>query len=199
MQPDEIRIKNRIYGNGRGWCFTPKHFSDLANDGSIRIALVRLEKEGLIRRITRGIYYYPKQHKQLGILPPRVEDIALALANRDKIEVQPSGAYAANLLGLSEQVPARIVFLTDGSSKKIKIGNMEIVLKKTTPKNMSVAKTITGLIIQALRYIKKENITDNMINKIKNKLSVSDQKILRSNYTVAPTWVARIIKEKLLG
>ena len=199
MQSDEIRIKNRIYGKGRGWCFTPKHFSDLAKDGSIRIALVRLEKEGLIRRITRGIYYYPKEHEQLGVLPPKAEDIASALAYRDKIEVQPSGAYAANLLGLSEQVPARIVFLTDGKSKKIKMANMEIVFTKTTPKNMSVAKTITGLIIQALRYIKKENVTDDMINKIKNKLSVSDQKILRSNYTVAPTWIARIIKEKLLG
>jgi hypothetical protein len=199
MQPDEIRIKNRIYGHGRGWCFTPKHFSDLANDGSIRIALVRLEKEGLIRRLTRGVYYYPKDHKQLGILPPNAEDVALALAHRDKIEIQPSGAYAANLLGLSEQVPVRIVFLTNGKSKKIKMANMEIVFKETTPKNISVAKTITGLIIQALRYIKKENVTGDMISKIKNKLSVSDQKILKSNYTVAPTWIARIIKEKLLG
>ena len=115
-------VKNRIIEHGRGWCFTPKHFLDLDSDTGVRSALSRLQNVKMIRRLAQGIYDYPREHQALGPLPPKVEDIAKAIAEKNGIRFQPTGAYASNLIGLSEQVPGRIVFLTNGSSKKFKIG-----------------------------------------------------------------------------
>ena len=101
-QPVENKMKSRIYSKGRGWCFTPSHFADLGNNDAIRQALSRLAKKQIIRRLAFGLYEYQRQHHTLGDLPPRVEDIIKAVTEKDKIKYQPSGAYAANLLGLSQ-------------------------------------------------------------------------------------------------
>ena len=95
-------------------------------------ALSRLTARGVIRRLARGLYEYPREHPELGTLSPDLEKVAKALAGKHRIRLQPAGAYAANLLGLSEQVPAKIVFLTDGPSRTVKIGRQEIHLRRTT-------------------------------------------------------------------
>ena len=146
------KVVSRIHGSKRGWVFTPVHFRDLGNDSGIRKALQSLCDRGVINRLERGLYLYPKTHPTLGILSPTPDQIAQALAGKADLRIQPSGAYAANLLGLSEQVPAKAVFLTDGTNRKIKVGNHEIILKQTTPKNMATAGRTSGLVIQALRY-----------------------------------------------
>ena len=122
MQSIESRIVSRIQDKARGTCFTPKAFLDLGSPEAVRIALHRLEKRSAIRRLTRGLYDFPKQHPTIGCLSPSPDEIAKALSERDASRLQPSGAYAANLLGLSEQVPARIVFLTDGPARQARIG-----------------------------------------------------------------------------
>ena len=122
MQHIVDRVKKRIVGHGHGWCFTAKNFLDLESDTGVRTALSRLQRENFIRRLAQGLYDYPRQHNVLGTLAPRPDDVARAIAEKNGIRIQPSGAYAANLIGLSEQVPGRIVFLTNGPSKKIKIG-----------------------------------------------------------------------------
>lgn len=94
--------------------FTPRHFLDLAGRPAVTSALMRQTSAGTIRQLGRGLYDYPKLHQALGPLTPTPEALATALAGRDRVRLQPSGAYAANLLGLSEQVPAKVVFLTDG-------------------------------------------------------------------------------------
>ncbi len=104
MQPIIIAVKNRIIGHGRGWCFTAKHFLDLDSETGVRTALFRLQRDNMIRRLTQGLYEYPRQHKSLGVLPPQVDEVAKAIAEKNGIRIQPSGAYAANLVGLSEQV-----------------------------------------------------------------------------------------------
>jgi len=109
-QSIDSKVLSRIYGKKRGWVFTPIHFFDLGNRTAIDQSLGRLAKFGTIRRLARGLYDYPEKHTTLGYLPPNYERIAQALAGRDSLKIQPSGAYAANLLGLSEQVPAKIVF-----------------------------------------------------------------------------------------
>src|SRR5690606_37902064 len=98
-----------------------------------------LQKSGIIRRISWGLYEYPRQHRKLGLLPPDIQQVVKAIARKDQIKVLPSGAMAANLLGLSTQVPAKVVYLTEGLSKRIKVGKQEIVFKKTTPKNLAAA------------------------------------------------------------
>src|SRR5689334_7276126 len=111
-------VKSKIYGHGRGWVFTPHHFADLGSDTGVRTALSRLQKEKVIRRIAQGIYDYPRTHKTLGLLSPSVDDVAKAYAQKNGAQIQAAGAYAVNLIGLSEQVPGKVVFLTDGPTGK---------------------------------------------------------------------------------
>lgn len=182
------KIKNHIQERDQGWCFTPTDFSDLANNEVVRQTLSRLNKVGLIDRLAKGVYYYPRYHNVLGKLPPKIEGIIAAIQNAYHIKCQPTGAYAANLLGLSEQVPTNIVLLTDGQSKNIKIGNKKIIFKRTTPKNMLTAGTITGLIIQAIKYIGKEHINNDYLKQIKSHLSNQQMKLIGREVHLAPAW-----------
>ena len=198
-QSIEKRIKSRIFGHGRGWVFTLKDFTDLGSEEAIKISLHRLAKEGIVERIKIGLYYYPELSAIFKDVPASLEKIAKALANKYKIKIQPSGAYAANLLGLSEQVPAKVVYLTDGETKKITIGKRQIIFKKTTPKNMSLAGKTSGLVIQALRYLGKNHIDEKKINTIKKKLSDTDKKALLKDASFAPNWIVKIIRDQITG
>lgn len=142
----ENQVLRRIRQHGRGWCFTPRDFLDLGAPTAVWATLSRLHKSGGIRRLGKGLYDYPREHPELGKLAPTPEAVAQALADRDGSRLQPSGAYAANLLGLSDQVPARIVFLTNGPDRKVQIGKREIVLKNTVPRNMATAGRISGTV-----------------------------------------------------
>jgi len=187
-------ILSRIYGKKRGWVFTQVHFRDLGNDLGIRKALQNLCDRGVIHRIARGLYFYPKMHPKLGVLSPTADQIALALAGRDDLRIQPSGAYAANLLGLSEQVPAKVVFLTDGTNRKIKVGNQEMILKRTTPKNMATAGRISGLVIQALRHLGENNVDDAVVDALARRLSPDDRRQLSKDIRHAPAWIGEIFR-----
>ncbi len=195
MQSIVTKLKKRIYSKDRGFVFTKSHFLDLGGRAAVAKALERLADAGDIRRLARGLYDYPEKHPTLGDLPANYERIAQALAGRDNLKIQPSGAYAANLLGLTEQVPAKIVFLTDGANRIVQVKNQQIVLKRTTPKNMATAGNISGLVIQALRYMKQENIDDMIINKLKRRLSAEDKKQLVSDLRYAPAWIEKVVRK----
>ncbi len=138
-QSIEKSVASRIYGKGRGAVFTPNDFLDLGSRGSIDLSLHRLTDAGTIRRIARGLYHYPESHRLLGEVAPSIEAVAKALAAREQAKLQASGAYAANLLGLSEQVPAKVVFLTSGRARKVKLGQLMIELRPTTPRRVAAA------------------------------------------------------------
>lgn len=186
-------VKNRIIKQGKGWCFTPKHFLDLDSDTGVRSTLSRLQKEKFIRRLTQGIYEYPREHQVLGILPPKPEEIAKAIAEKNGIQIQPSGAYAANLIGLSDQVPGRIVFLTNGPSKKVKIGRQEIIFRTTTEKNMYPAGSKVGLVIQAVKNLGKEHIDNITRSRIQKFLVGTNKQELIKNLKYAPLWIRTLI------
>jgi hypothetical protein len=194
-QSIENKIVSRIYGNQRGWVFTPNHFLDIGSRTAVAQSLVRLSKSGTIRRLTRGLYDYPVKHPDFGVLPPNYNRVAQALMGRDNVKIQPSGAYAANLLGLTEQVPAKIVFFTDGPNRKVQIGKQKIILKRTTPKNMATAGRISGLVIQALRYLKQKNVDSAIIAKLNRRLSDKDKSTLMSDIRYAPVWIGNIFRE----
>src|SRR5579875_1730699 len=158
-QSIDSRILARIHGLGRGSVFVSTDFLDLGSREAIDIALHRLARKGTIRRLARGVYDFPKQHPVLGLLSPPADAVARALAGRDRTRLQPAGAYAANILGLSEQVPAKAVFLTDGPSRTVQIGPTTIHLRRTTPRNMEAAGRLSGLLMQALRELGEEHIT----------------------------------------
>ena len=197
-QSIENRIAKRIHSKGAGWVFTPNHFLDIGSRTAVAQALVRLVRAGTIRRLAHGLYDYPEKHPTLGELPANYERIAQALAGRDNLRIQPSGAYTANLLGLTEQVPARIVFLTDGANRTVQINKQQLVLKRTTPKNMATAGRVSGLVIQALRYLGQDNVDDKIVGILKKKLSSNDKRQLINDLRFAPVWIGTIFR-KLQG
>ena len=179
MASIEDRIIYRIRAKGRGWVFSPSHFLDFGSRKAVDLALFRLVNRGTIRRLARGIYDYPKIHPQLGALSPSIDSVAKLIAEKNNSQLKITGAEAANALGLSTQVPARIVYLTDGPSRKIKIGKQTIELRHASPKKMATAGKASGTVIQALQYIGKENVNSEMVSKIKETLSGDDKKQLR--------------------
>ncbi len=196
MYSSVIKIKNRIHGNKRGWVFTPRDFSDLAGTESILMALSRLAKENTIRRLAHGIYDYPIIHPKLGSIYPPAEDIARAAVRQHKTKLLPTGAYAVNLVGLSQQVPAKIVFLNSSIRRIIKIANMTIELRQTTPKSMATAGHITGVIIQALKHIGKEQFDRNLFTTLKKNLTPEHLKQIKKDIRYAsPAWIADVLRE----
>lgn len=195
----ESKIQSRVHGSGRGAVFTPTHFLDLGSRAAVDKAMSRLATTGVIRRLARGVYDYPKVHPRLGILMPSADTVAKALAGRDRARLQPAGAYAANLLGLSEQVPARAVFLTDGPSRVVRIGPMTILLRQTTPRNMAAAGRLSGLLIQSLRELGQQHVTPRRIASLKLKLPMKERAALIKDLKLAPAWMHPILRDLAKG
>ena len=191
----EKRIIYRIRAKGRGWIFSPRHFLDLGSRKAVDLALIRLVNRGDIRRLGRGIYDYPKIHPQLGILSPSIDSVAKLIATKNNSQLKITGAEATNALGLSTQVPARIVYLTDGPSRKITIGKQIIEMRHASPKVMATAGKASGTVIQALHYIGRENVGANVMSKIKETLSDEDKKVLKKDVDAAPDWMRPVILE----
>lgn len=199
MQSIDNSIVSRIYGSKMGWVFSPNQFLDLGSRSAVGVALHRLAKAKTIRRLAQGLYDYPKKHPVYGVLAPDPDAVAKALSGKHGVRIQPSGAYAANLLGLSDQVPAKIVFLADGPPKRVKIGTQEITFKRTSPRNMATAGRISGLVIQALRYLGRAHVDDATVKRLKHKLSGTDLKTMTKDLAYAPTWIADILRELANG
>jgi hypothetical protein len=168
---------------------------DLGGRDAIDKALSRLVAKGTIRRLARGIYEYPREHPELGTLSPDIEKVARALAGKHRIRLQPAGAYAANLLGLSEQVPAKVVFLTDGPSRTVKIGRQEIQLRRTTPRNMAAAGRLSGLLMQAFRHLGEVHITPERMEHLQRTLPAKERRQLLKDLRLAPAWMHPLFRD----
>lgn len=136
MQSIEYKIENTIKAKKKGTLLFPDDFTHLGSSDAIRKSLQRIEEKGKITRVAQGIYVRPKISEYIGTLMPSAEEIATAIAKRDKIRTVPTGVYALNALGLSTQMPMKIVLFTDGSPREIKVGKRTIKFKKTTPKSL---------------------------------------------------------------
>ena len=195
MKTIDASLRSRIYGSGRGAAFTPNDFLDLGSRDAVDKALSRLVIKGTVRRLARGLYEYPREHPELGRLSPDIERVAKALAGKDRIRLQPTGAYATNLLGLSEQVPAKVVFLTDGPSRNVKIGRQEIQLRRTTPRNMAAAGRLSGLLMQAFRHLGQTQITTDRLTHLKNTLPAKERFQLLKDLPLAPAWMHPLFRQ----
>ena len=162
----EDKILQHIEAFPKGELFLPADFNDLGSSEAVRLSLFRLEKEGVISRVAQGIYVRPKESSLIGKLTPTAEEVAEAIAKRDRIRTVPTGSYALNALGLSTQVPMNIVLLTDGSPREIKVGKRKIKFKKTTPKNLMAKGKISRLVIQALKEIGNGKVNETEEKKI---------------------------------
>lgn len=181
----------------QGSIFFISDFNELGNYEAVRKSLQRLTKNNSIERIAKGIYFLPKKHKRLGIIYPHAEQIAKAIAKRDKARIIATGSTALNLLNLSTQIPLKVVFLTDGSARNIKVGNQTIQFKKTNPKNLSIEHRLTNLIIQALKEIGEKKVTQEQTDKIQKIIDQSkERKLVYQHLKNAPVWIQKTIVGK---
>ena len=188
------KIENKIKSMKRGSIVFPSTFEDIGNVEIVKKSLLRLENKKFLIRLAHGIYLYPKQDKLLGDLHPSIEEIANAIAERDKARIIPTGITALNKLGLSTQIPMNIVFLTDGAPRSIVVGKRIIKFKKTTPKNLATKGEITSLIIQALKEIGKDNVTNEQLEKIKIHLGREKKEIIEHDAKLTSAWISKLLK-----
>jgi hypothetical protein len=197
MTSIEDKILQHIEAFPKGELFLPSDFSELGSSEAVRLSLFRLEKEGVITRVAQGIYVRPRESSLIGKLTPTAEEVAEAIAKRDKIRTTPTGSYALNALGLSTQVPMNIVLLTDGSPREIKVGKRKIKFKKTTPKNLMAKGKISRLVIQALKEIGNGKVTAVEEQKILDVLKKENEKDLKHDIALAPVWIQKIMRKAL--
>lgn len=183
------RIQRRMQKAPADTVFYAGQFLDLDTRTAVDQALSRLVRAGALRRLARGLYHRPRRHAALGEITPSVEAVAKALAGRDRVRLQPFGGYAANLLRLSEQVPARVVFLTDGKPRKVRFGRQVIELRRASPRMMAAAGRMTGLVIAGLRFIGKANISLERVAHLRKLLSPRDRRRLIEDILLAPAWM----------
>lgn len=197
MKSIEKQIEKSITTKRKGTLFIPDDFLSYGSSEAIRKALGRLEDKKIIIRVSQGIYVQPKISKLIGPLTPSAEEVAEAIAKRDKIRTIPTGSYALNALGLSSQVPMKIVLLTDGSPREIKVGKRTIKFKRTTPKNLMAKGKISRLVIQALKEIGIGKIRIEEEHKILELLKKENVKDLKHDIALAPVWIQKLMKKAL--
>lgn len=195
MQSIENKILSRIYGNGRGWAFSQKDFSDLGGRSTIDNALARLLKKGAIRRLLRGLYDYPRHSEFLGgQLSPDLNQAARALARKFGWRIQPSGAAAMNIIGLSTQVPAKVTYLSDGPNKSYQVENTTLVFENTALKDSGFKLPESSLIVQSLKSMGTNHVTDEALNRIRKWLKPElRSKVLKDTRSTA-SWIHEAIK-----
>ncbi len=188
------KIETKLKNQKKGKFVFISDFSEIGGYNTVRKSLQRLSERDIIIRLSKGIYYYPKQDEILGIIYPSSEQIAKAIAKRDKARIIPTGTYALFLLGLSTQIPMNVVYLSDGSARKINIGKQIITFKKTNPKSLTVNHKLTNLIIQALKAIGENNITETIILKIGKAIEDSNETDrIEDNLKFAPIWIQKTV------
>jgi len=187
------QIEKLITSQKNGKIFFPADFNAIANVESVKKTLLRLEQKGVLVRLAHGIYLYPKRDKILGLLYPSLDEVAQVIAKRDKARIIPTGVQALNKLGLSTQIPMKVVYLTDGSPRSIQVGKRSIKFKKTTPKSLSVKGEISGLVIQALREIGKDKVSADQIKRIKELLKKEKKELVKHDALLAPAWIRSIM------
>jgi hypothetical protein len=195
MQSVHNKVLARIRGMGRGSSFSSKDFLDLGDRNAVDKTLSRLCAKGVIRRLATGIYDFPRKDEELGgKLSPDIHKVAQAIARKNGVRIQPSGAQAANLLGLSTQVPAQIVYLTNGKSRTINIANRTLKFKRVEPREMQPGSDIGVLVTQALRYMGRGQVDKIMIDHLRRRLSDSDNKKLLKDARYMEDWIWETVR-----
>lgn len=187
-------ITKRIENMHEGQILFISDFSDInGNEKVVSRALSAEEKKGNIVRLAKGMYLRPKSTR-FGIVYPSVDEMVKAIAHRDKSKVQPCGMTALNMLGLSTQVPTKYTYLTSGSSRKLKLGDRLIELKRSVPKNFVFKTTLGALLMQALKSLGEKNISKQEIVQI-SKLIDNEKRMehFKLDILLMPIWMRKLI------
>jgi hypothetical protein len=192
----EQKILSRIYGSGRGWAFSQSDFADLGPRSTIDSTLHRREREGVIRRVIRGIYDYPRHSSALRrSVSPDINQVAHALARKFAWRIQPDGATAQNLLGLSTQIPSRVVYLSDGPDRSYTVGKTSLAFEHTALKEAGFRLPESRLIVQALKAFGEDRISPKIITQIRGKFEPALRQRILLDTKTATGWVYAAIQE----
>jgi predicted transcriptional regulator of viral defense system len=186
-------IENRLSKSRKGQLIFLSDFRDIGSQAAIKMTLSRLSKDGKIKRIAHGIYLIPKLDPVLGEIYPSMEEIAEAVAKKEHVKIKPAGAYALHKLGLTTQVPTKLVYITDGAPRLIKIGKTTIKFKATSRKKLALKGTISSLIVQALEELGTKNIELSTKQRIKELLLKEDKKKLMNDIKLAPVRISEYL------
>jgi hypothetical protein len=193
MQTMRDQILKRVERLDKGNAFSAKDFLDIASRGMIDVTLASLTRNGTIRRVRRGLYDVPKVNPSLGgELSPDIDEAARAIARRQRWKIVPEGAWAANLLGLSTQVPAKIVYLTDGPNKEVSNGRRTIYLKHARPKVLAGPEGKSALVVQALRHLGKDGVGAAEIAHLRSTLSDAVKRGLVKDTRFGVDWIYEV-------
>ncbi len=193
-------IKNRILAEKIGAAFVAADFADITDKSITNVVLARLESEGIIRRVLRGVYDKPEYNEFLKeYVAPIPDNVAHALARNYGWTIVPCGDTALNLLGLSTQVPATWVYVSDGTYKEYAYDNTTIQFKKTTNKEVSKLSYKTALTIQALKALGKEKIDDAVLDSLHKLLTADEKKTMMSEAKTATSWIYEYIRQICRG
>ncbi|MDR1409275.1 MAG: DUF6088 family protein [Oscillospiraceae bacterium] len=193
-------IKARIQASDKGSVFVATDFADITDVAKVGVCLSRLEAEGLIRRVMRGVYDYPEYNRLLDeYVAPSADKVAHAIARNFGWTIVPCGDTVLNILELSIQVPTIWLYVSDGTYKEYSFDNTTIKFKRTTNKDISGMSYKTALIIQALKALGKEHIDGGVLDKLSRKLSAKEKKQMTAEAKSATSWVYEIHQEALRG
>lgn len=186
-------IRNRILSGEKGQIYMLRDFSGITSDAVVATIMSRLEKEGLLVRLSQGIYLYPKRTR-FGIVYPSTEEIARAIAAKDGARIIPSGLTALNKLGLSTQVPMKAVYLTDATAREIKVNGQTLIFKRTTPRIFMYTTSFFSMVVTALKQIGEKKVSESEILHVKKLMQeFPDQDALKNDYNLAPIWIKKAL------
>lgn len=197
MEKVHSYIESQIKRRKQGELIFPTDFRGAGTDVAIKKALSRLTQKGTLKRLAHGIYYIPNHDPLLGEIYPGAEEVVKMIAKKEKIRIRPAGSYALNKLGLSTQVPTKLVYITDGHPKQFRLGKLQIKFKATTSKKLSTIGEYSSLLIQALDEIGTENIAPPIESKILELIRKENPKKLKHDLSLAPAKVSDYIVKLL--
>lgn len=183
------RIMKRVRAKGRGWVFTPRDFIDFGTRASVDMALSRLVHAGEVRRIGRGLYDWPRLHDKLGTLSPDPTDIARAVSVQSGDKLAPSGAAAANQLGLSTQVPAKASYATTGRTRVKRAAGRSVTLRHSRAPVIDNAPESVNALVQALAQLGRGKADDDAIRRLAARIDDRDLQILTRARPQMPGWM----------
>lgn len=191
-------ILRRVKGRGPGAVFTAKDFADIGSRDAVDQALTRLARSGRIRRVDRGIYDLPRTHPVIGPMWPSADAVAQAVAKQTDSQLKVAGGAAANALGLSTQVPAKVEYLTDGPSRNVRVGKLSVCLKNAGRVDMLLPRTRAGMAIVALRYLGK-NAAPDVVPRLAATLDDVDKKKLSRVRPRLQGWLSSAVDQIIGG
>ena len=188
-------IRERIISSAVGTVFVATDFVDVSDKTSVNTYLTRFEEEGIIRRVLRGVYEKPEYNEFLDEhVAASPDKIAHALARNYGWTIVPCGDTALNLLGLSTQIPAAWVYVSDGTYKEYDYEQITIKFKRTTNKEISKLSYKTALVVQALKALGKENVDDTVVSKLKSTLTKEEKEAMLIEAKAVTSWIYEYIK-----